>query len=172
MCVTPTSSQTAFAPDVNISMIVGVPIRGRAGTAQPEDSQNPASHVGKVLRLNEDGSAPLDNPFSGRPDYRPEVYALGIRNILGLVIHPQTGELWEHENGPMGGDEINIVKPGRNYGWPIISYGRAYNGDLTGDTSGPTTEQHQMPGMEERFLIWVQSIAHAGLALYTGDEVP
>jgi len=169
-CATPSASRIAFAPDGKIFMSVGVPIRGRAGTAQPEDSQNPASHVGKVLRLNDDGSAPLDNPFFGRPDYRPEVYALGIRNILGLVIHPQTGELWEHENGPMGGDEINIIKPGRNYGWPVVSYGRAYSGDLTGGTSGPTTEQHSAPGMEEPFMIWVPSIAISGLAFYTGDQ--
>src|SRR6266850_1219394 len=171
-CATPSASRIAFAPDGKIFMSVGVPIRGRAGTAQPEDSQDPASHVGKVLRLNDDGSAPLDNPFSGRPGYRPEVYALGIRNVLGLVIHPQTGELWEHENGPMGGDEINIIKPGRNYGWPMISYGRAYNGDLTGDTSGPTSEQHEMPGMEEPFLIWVPSIAPCCLAFYMGDQLP
>ena len=169
-CATPSASRIAFAPDGKIFMSVGVPIRGRAGTAQPEDSQNPASHVGKVLRLNDDGTAPPDNPFAGRAGYQPEVYALGIRNILGLVIHPQTGELWEHENGPMGGDEINIIKPGRNYGWPVISYGRAYNGDLTGDSSGPTTEQHSAPGMEEPFMIWVPSIAISGMAFYSGDR--
>jgi glucose/arabinose dehydrogenase len=169
-CATPSASRIAFAPDGKIFMSVGVPIRGRSGTAQPEDSQNPASHVGKVLRLNDDGSAPPDNPFVGRSGYRPEIYALGIRNILGLVIHPQTGELWEHENGPMGGDEINIVKPGRNYGWPVVSYGRAYNGDLTGDSSGPTTEQHSASGMEEPFMIWVPSIAISGMAFYTGDQ--
>jgi glucose/arabinose dehydrogenase len=170
-CASPSASRIAFAPDGKIFMSVGVPIRGRAGTAQPEDSQNPASHVGKVLRLNEDGTAPADNPFAGRADYRPEVYALGIRNILGLVIHPATGELWEHENGPMGGDELNIIKPGRNYGWPVISYGRAYNGDLTGDNSGPTTEQHSAPGMEEPFMIWVPSIALSGLTFYTSDRI-
>jgi glucose/arabinose dehydrogenase len=169
-CATPSASRIAFAPDGKIFMTVGVPIRGRAGTSQPEDSQNPANHVGKVLRLNDDGSPPPDNPFSGRPGYRPEVYALGIRNILGLVIHPQTGELWEHENGPMGGDEINIIKPGRNYGWPLISYGRAYSGDLTGDNSGPTTEQHSAAGMEEPFMIWVPSIAISGLTFYTGNQ--
>src|SRR6266436_400857 len=136
------------------------------------DNNHALTDVGKVLRLNDDGTIPSDNPFAGKPGYKPEIYALGIRNSLGLVIHPQTGELWEHENGPMGGDEINIIKPGRNYGWPIISYGRAYNGDLTGDTSGPTSEQHQMPGMEEPFLIWLPSIAPSGLAFYTGDQLP
>jgi glucose/arabinose dehydrogenase len=169
-CATPSAARIAFAPDGKIFLSVGVPIRGPAGTAQPDDSQLPGSDAGKVLRLNDDGTIPADNPFVGKPGYKPEIYAIGIRNILGMVIHPQTGELWEHENGPMGGDEINIIKAGRNYGWPIISYGRAYNGDLTGDTSGPTTELHQMPGMEEPFLFWVPSIAPSGLAFYTGDK--
>jgi glucose/arabinose dehydrogenase len=169
-CATPSAARIAFAPDGKIFLSVGVPIRGPAGTAQPDDSQLPGSDAGKVLRLNDDGTIPQDNPFVARPGYKPEIYAIGIRNILGMVIHPQTGELWEHENGPMGGDEINIIKAGRNYGWPTISYGRAYNGDLTGDTSGPTTELHQMPGMEEPFLFWVPSIAPSGLAFYTGDK--
>jgi glucose/arabinose dehydrogenase len=169
-CATPSAARIAFAPDGKIFLSVGVPIRGPSGTAQPDDSQLPGSDAGKVLRLNDDGTVPPDNPFAGKPGYKPEIYAVGIRNILGMVIHPQTGELWEHENGPMGGDEINIIRAGRNYGWPIISYGRAYNGDLTGDTSGPTSELHQMPGMEEPFLIWVPSIAPSGLAFYTGDR--
>lgn len=169
-CATPSASRIAFGRDGTLFMTVGVPIRGRSGTAQPEDSQNPASHVGKVLRLNDDGTAPADNPFAGRAGYSPELYALGIRNILGLAVHPQTGELWENENGPMGGDELNIIKPGRNYGWPVISYGRAYNGDPTGDTSGPTTDQHAAPGMEEPFMFWVPSIAISGLTFYTGDQ--
>lgn len=176
-CATPSAARIAFAPDGKIFMTIGVPIRGRAGTSQPEDSQNPANHVGKVLRLNDDGSAPPDNPFAGRPGYRQEIYALGIRNSLGIVIHPQTGELWEHENGPMGGDEINIIRPGRNYGWPVVSYGRAYNGDHTGaqgtvdaNTSGPTTDQRQAPGMEDPLMYWVPSIAISGMVLYTGDQ--
>src|SRR6266852_796390 len=171
-CATPSAARIAFAPDGKIFLSVGVPIRGPTGTAQPDDSQLPGSDAGKVLRLNDDGTVPPDNPFVGKPGYKPEIYAIGIRNSLGMVIHPQTGELWEHENGPMGGDEINVIKAGRNYGWPTISYGRAYNGDLTGDTSGPTSEQHQMPGMEEPFLIWVPSIAPSGLAFYTGDQFP
>ncbi len=168
-CATPSASRIAFGRDGKIFMTVGVPIRGRAGTAQPEDSQSPANHAGKVLRLNDDGSAAADNPFAGNPTYRPEIYALGIRNILGLAVHPETGELWENENGPMGGDEINIIRPGRNYGWPVISYGRAYNGDPTGDSSGPLTTDHAAPGMEAPFLFWVPSIAPSGLEFYTGD---
>ena len=169
-CATPSASRIIFDREGKIFMTVGVPIRGRAGTAQPEDSQSPSNHAGKVLRLNDDGSAPADNPFAGNPAYRPEIYAMGIRNILGLALHPDTGELWEHENGPMGGDEINIVKSGRNYGWPVISYGRAYNGDPTGDASGPLTTDHSVPGMEPPFLFWVPSIAPSGLAFYTGDR--
>jgi glucose/arabinose dehydrogenase len=169
-CATPSASRIVFDRDGKIFMTVGVPIRGRAGTAQPEDSQSPSNHAGKVLRLNDDGSAAADNPFVGQPPYRPEIYAMGIRNILGLALHPDTGELWENENGPMGGDEINIIKAGRNYGWPVVSYGRAYNGDPTGDTSGPLTTDHAAPGMEAPFMFWVPSIAPSGLAFYTGDR--
>ena len=179
-CATPSASRIVFDRDGKIFMTIGVPIRGRAGTAQPEDSQNPGNHAGKVLRLNDDGSAPSDNPFVGKPGYRPEIYALGIRNIIGLAIHPQTGELWENENGPMGGDEINIIKAGKNYGWPVVSYGRSYNGDpscgaectgaSTGNSSGPLRADHSAPGMEEPFMFWVPSIAPSGLAFYTGDQ--
>ena len=169
-CATPSASRIVFDRDGKLFMTVGVPIRGRAGTAQPEDSQDPGNHAGKVLRLNDDGTAPSDNPFVGKPGYRPEIYALGIRNILGLAVHPQTGEVWENENGPMGGDEINIIKAGKNYGWPVVSYGRAYNGDPTGDTSGPLTTDHSAPGMESPFMFWVPSIAPSGLTFYTGDQ--
>jgi aldose sugar dehydrogenase len=168
-CATPSASRILFDRDGKLFMTIGVPIRGRAGTAQPEDSQLPGNHVGKVLRLNDDGTAPADNPFVGKPEYRPEIYALGIRNILGLAFHPETGELWAHENGPMGGDEINIIRPGRNYGWPVVSYGRAYSGDPTGDSSGPLTTDHTQPGFESPFLFWVPSIAPSGLAFYTGN---
>lgn len=171
-CATPSASRIVFDREGKIFMTVGVPIRGRAGTAQPDDSQVSGNHAGKVMRLNDDGSAPRDNPFVGKPGYRPEIYALGIRNIIGLAIHPETGELWENENGPMGGDEINVIKAGRNYGWPVVSYGRAYNGDATGDTSGPTTAEHSAPGMEPPFVFWVPSIAPSGLAFYTGDQFP
>ena len=91
-------------------------------------SQDPASLRGKILRLRDDGSVPGDNPFVGRAGYRPEIYTLGHRNTLGLIVHPVTGALWNHENGPNGGDEINIILPGRNYGWPIVSFGRDYPG--------------------------------------------
>jgi glucose/arabinose dehydrogenase len=91
--------------------------------------------------LNEDGSAPEDNPFIGRAGYKPEIYALGIRNAIGLIVHPETGELWETDNGPQGGDEINIIKRGLNYGWPVVTYGRAYTTDPDGIRSGLTGAQ-------------------------------
>jgi glucose/arabinose dehydrogenase len=171
-CATPSAARIAFDRNGRtLFMAIGVPIRlNRPSTAQPEDSQNPGSHAGKVLRLNDDGTVPADNPFVGKPEYKPEIYALGIRNSLGLFVHPQTGELWEHENGPMGGDEINIIKAGGNYGWPVVSYGRAYSGDPTGHTSGPLTTDHTAPGMEPPFLFWVPSIAPSGFLYYTGEK--
>jgi aldose sugar dehydrogenase len=171
-CATPSAARIAFDRDGRtLFMAIGVPIRlNRPNTAQPEDSQNPGSDAGKVLRLNDDGSVPADNPFVGKAGYKPEIYALGIRNSLGLFVHPQTGELWEHENGPMGGDEINIIKAGKNYGWPVVSFGRAYSGDPTGDTSGPLTSDFNAPGMEPPFLFWVPSIAPSGFLYYTGEK--
>jgi glucose/arabinose dehydrogenase len=163
------ATRIAFARDGKIFMSVGSPTRHQIGTA--EDAQDPMNHGGKILRLNDDGSVPADNPFIGRARYRPEIYALGIRNALALVIHPETGELWETENGPQGGDEINIIKAGRNYGWPVVSLGTAYSFDKTG-FSGPTSEQPCAPGMEQPFLFWVPSIAPAGMTFYTGDKFP
>jgi aldose sugar dehydrogenase len=171
-CASPSAARIAFGRDGTVFFAIGVPIRGRAGTSQPEDSQAPFSDVGKILRLNDDGTIPQDNPFVHTAGYKPEIYAMGIRNILGMAINPQTGELWEHENGPQGGDEINIVKPGRNYGWPVISYGRAYTGERTGGTSGPLTSLVTMPGMEDPILVWLPSIAPSGLAFYTGEQFP
>jgi glucose/arabinose dehydrogenase len=168
-----------FAPDGKIFMSIGMPLRDKAhgganrvGTA--EDAQEPGSHAGKILRLNDDGTAPSDNPFVGKPGYRPEIYALGFRDPLGLIIHPQTGELWEVEHGPQGGDELNIVKAGANYGWPVVSYGRAYTGEATKGTggTGPELAVPIKAGMEDPFLIWIPVIAPGGMILYTGDKFP
>ena len=128
-------------------------------------SQDPASLRGKILRLTDDGTVPNDNPFVGRAGYRPELYTLGHRNTLGLIVHPQTGALWNHENGPNGGDEINIILPGRNYGWPIVSFGRDYPGPRISEH--PTRE-----GMESPIVVWLPAIAVAGMAVYTGDRFP
>ena len=130
-----------------------------------EVSQDPMSLRGKVLRLNDDGSVPRDNPFADDREHRPEIYSLGHRNSLGLIVHPQTGAIWNHENGPNGGDEINIVLPGRNYGWPLVSFGRQYSGARIYEH--PTRE-----GLESPLVVWLPAIAVAGMAVYTGDQFP
>lgn len=169
----PSAARILFAPDGKLFMAIGVPIppRARPGLAVPMDAQSPKSVYGKVLRLNDDGTVPADNPFAGRAGYRGEIYAMGIRNAMGLAIHPQTGELWETENGPQGGDELNVIKPGRNYGWPSISYGRSYSGDLTGDT-GPVSSPAIGEGLEQPLLTWSPSLALTGMTFYTGDRFP
>ena len=128
-------------------------------------SQDPMSLRGKILRLRDDGSVPPDNPFARRAGYRPEIFTLGHRNTLGLIVHPETGAIWNHENGPNGGDEINIIVAGRNYGWPLVSFGRDYPGPRISEN--PTRE-----GMESPLLVWIPSIAVAGMAVYTGDRFP
>jgi glucose/arabinose dehydrogenase len=162
-------SRMVFGRDGKIYMAIGMTHPGKFGS--PQDAQDPASHGGKILRLNDDGSVPSDNPFAGRPGYTPEIFALGIRNALGLIVHPQTGEIWDTENGPFGGDEINIIQAGKNYGWPVISYGRSYSGERTGGT-GPTLAEPCAPGMEQPFLFWNPSIAAAGIVIYTGERFP
>ena len=164
------AGRIAFSRDGKILLAVGMPTRHMIGTA--DDAQNPANHAGKVLRLNEDGSAPHDNPFVGRDGYRPEIYALGIRNALGLFVDPRSGQIWETENGPMGGDELNVIEAGRNYGWPVVSYGTDYNGRKLGGLSGTSSEQPWAPGMEEPFAFWMPSPALAGIIIYTGDKFP
>jgi glucose/arabinose dehydrogenase len=163
-------SRIAFGRDGKIYMTIGMPTRHQIGNA--DDAQNPANHAGKILRLNDDGTAPSDNPFVKRPGFKPEIYALGIRNAIGLFVHPTTGEIWETENGPMGGDEINIVKPGANYGWPVVSYGRDYAGQRVGGLSGTTTDHAEAEGMVEPFLFWMPSPGVAGITIYTGDKFP
>jgi glucose/arabinose dehydrogenase len=134
-------------------------------TTTGSDPQDPNTQGGKVLRLRDDGSVPPDNPFVGRPKHRPEVYSMGHRNSLGLAVHPATGELWQNENGPNGGDEINIIRPGKNYGWPIVSYGRTYPGPWQSD-------RFWREGFETPIVYWMPSIAVSGMAFYTGDRFP
>lgn len=122
-------------------------------------------HNGKILRLNEDGSIPADNPFASNPDARPEIWSYGHRNPQGLVKHPFTGELWESEFGPRGGDEINLIRPGANYGWPVITYGREYWGPKIGEGT-------EKPGMEQPVAYYVPSISPSGIAFYFGDAFP
>lgn len=130
------------------------------------DAQDPGSFGGKVLRLNDDGSAPSDNPFVGRQGYRPEIYTLGHRSSLGLTVHPGTGEIWQSENGPNGGDEINIIRAGQNYGWPLVSLGRTYPGPWQARSEGPTHAGYEPP-----VIYWTPAIAVSGLTFYTGDAL-
>jgi glucose/arabinose dehydrogenase len=128
-------------------------------------SQNPMNHNGKILRVRDDGSVPPDNPFVGKAGYKPEIYTLGHRNPLGLYFHPETGELWSTEEGPQGGDELNKIVAGKNYGWAEVSLGRNYDGTIVG--KGFTA-----PGFEEPLVFWVPAIAISGLSIYTGDKFP
>ena len=134
-------------------------------TTTGNGAQDPNSQAGKVLRFKDDGTIPSDNPFVGQAGHRPEVYTLGHRSSLGLAINPGTGEMWLNENGPNGGDEINILKPGRNYGWPTVSYGRTYTGAWQSARPG-----HE--GFEPPVVYWMPSIAVSGMAFYTGDRLP
>jgi glucose/arabinose dehydrogenase len=133
---------------------------------QMQRAQVPGNHHGSVIRLRDDGTVPPDNPFAGRPGWRPEKVDLGHRNMQGAALHPQTGELWTHEHGPQGGDEINIIRPGTNYGWPVITYGVNYG---TGTKIGEGTHKD---GMAQPLYYWVPSIAPSGMAFYTGDRFP
>jgi aldose sugar dehydrogenase len=131
----------------------------------PPKSQDPASHIGKILRIRDDGAVPPDNPFVGRAGYKPEIYTLGHRNPLGLAFNPVNGELWSTEQGPQGGDELNLIQAGKNYGWPRVSLGRNYNGTRVG-------EGFTAPGLEEPVVYWVPAIAISGLSFYNGDKFP
>ena len=132
---------------------------------QRDEAQNLANHIGKIVRIRPDGSVPSDNPFVGKQGARPEIWSYGHRNIQGAALHPETGALWIHEHGARGGDEINIPEAGKNYGWPVITYGVDYSGAKIG--VGTAKE-----GMEQPIHYWVPSIAPSGMAFYTGDLFP
>lgn len=129
-----------------------------------DQAQNPDNHLGTVVRLKPDGSVPDDNPFTSHESYKPEIYTFGHRNAQGIALRPGTDEVWMHEHGPAGGDEINILKAGANYGWPEVSDGNHY--------SGVPIEDHGSSGYEKPLLHWTPSIAPSGMAFYTGDKIP
>lgn len=131
-----------------------------------DEAQDPSNHIGTLIRLNDDGTVPSDNPFADGDGGAPEVWSYGHRNIQGLVQHPQTGTIWSHEHGPRGGDEINIhLESGLNYGWPEITYGINYDGTII-------TEERERDGLEQPIWYWNPSIAASGMAFYTGDAFP
>ena len=130
-------------------------------------AQDPTSHRGKVLRMKDDGTAPADNPLIGKTayglPYQPEIYTSGHRDGLGIFVHPDTGAVWEVENGPQGGDELNLLEPGKNYGWPLQSLGREYSG-------APLPMSAE--GLEQPYLFWAPSIAPSSILIYNGDKFP
>src|SRR5690242_3690892 len=154
------ASRIVFGKDGMVYMTIGVGDPPAAAAAQ-----DPNSLAGKTLRLKDDGTVPPDNPFVSRAGYRPEIYTLGHRNALGLAVQPDTGAIWECEDGPNGGDEINILQAGKNYGWPLVSFGRFYLGPRVSDN--PWRE-----GMELPVVFWVPAIAISGMTFYTGDKFP
>ena len=136
------------------------------GDLNSHPAQDLSNHHGVIVRLHDDGSVPDDNPFVGRDDALPEIWTYGHRNPQGLAIHPETGDLWMTEHGPQGGDELNRVKPGTNYGWPVVGYGVNYV------SSTPIHARQSLTGMERPVHFWVPSIATSGLMVYTGDKFP
>ena len=136
------------------------------GNLEAHPAQDLTNHHGKIVRLHDDGRVPADNPFVGRAGARPEIWSYGHRNVQGLAIHPETGDLWANEHGPQGGDEVNRIQPGRNYGWPVIGFGVNYT---TGLAIHSGTHRQ---GMEQPLQVWVPSIGISGMMVYTGDRFP
>jgi glucose/arabinose dehydrogenase len=151
-------SRLVFAPDGTLFVTLGERF-------QRDRAQNLNEHLGKIVRINANGSIPKDNPFVGRRDARPEIWSLGHRNVQAAAINPQTKRLWIIDHGARGGDEINIPEAGKNYGWPIITYGRDYS-------YLPIGEGTAKPGLEQPIYYWDPSIAPSGMAFYTADRFP
>ena len=151
------ASRLLFAPDGTLFM-------SSSHHRDEKGPQDPMNDAGKILRLNDDGTIPRDNPFVGKAGYRPEIYSIGHRTVLGLAFHPTTGALWETENGPQGGDEVNVIQPGKNYGWPLVTYGHDYDGT-------PLNERPLPAGMVLPMVFWVPSITTSGLTFYKGDKL-
>ncbi len=152
-------SRLVFAPDGNLFITLGD--RGD----QMEEAQNPGNHIGAIIRIRPDGSIPDDNPFVKDAKAKSEIWSYGHRSVQGAAIHPETGELWIHEHGPRGGDEINIPKPGKNYGWPKANYGMHYS-------MIPIKDEHAEQGFEEPIYYWTPSVAPSGMLFYTGGLFP
>ncbi|MEL6298148.1 MAG: PQQ-dependent sugar dehydrogenase [Pseudomonadota bacterium] len=151
-------SRLVFRPDGTLFVTLGD--RGRR-----DRSQDTKRHWAKIVRINQDGSVPDDNPFVGRTDVLPEIWSIGHRNVQGADLHPETNALWTVEHGARGGDEINIPEPGKNYGWAVISYGRHYSGGRIGEGT-------EKAGLEQPHYYWDPSIAPSGMTFYTGDMFP
>lgn len=151
-------SRLLFAPDGTLFITLGERFK-------MQDAQNLKNHHGALVRINPDGSVPDDNPFTGQKGAKPEIYSYGHRNMQGIALQPGTDTIWTHEHGPQGGDEVNIIRPGVNYGWPVISYGIDYDGSII-------TDKTEAPGMAQPVIHWTPSIAPCGMAFYNGDKFP
>jgi glucose/arabinose dehydrogenase len=154
------ASRIAFGRDGMLYMSISAP-----GSPKVKRSQDPNDYAGKTVRLRDDGSIPDDNPFVDHAGFKPAIYTMGHRNGHALAVNPQTGQIWETEQGPNGGDELNVLRAGRNYGWPLVSYGRDYK--------GPRVSPHPYrAGMEDPVVVWLPSIGVTGMTFYTGDTFP
>lgn len=152
-------SRLLFAPDGTLYITLGERFDYK------EKAQDPNNHLGTTIRIMPDGDIPEDNPFADGTVGDPKVFTYGNRNVQGLALHPETEEIWIHEHGPKGGDEINILKPGANYGWPAVTFGISYWGLKISDKTSA-------PGMEDPILQWTPSIAPSGMVFYTGNQFP
>jgi len=154
------ASRITFGRDGMLYMSISAP-----GSPKVQRAQDPNDYAGKTVRLGDDGSIPDDNPFVGRPGFKPGIFTSGHRNGHGLAVNPETGDLWETEQGPNGGDELNVLRAGRNYGWPIVTFGRDYWGHAV--SPHPLRED-----MEQPEVVWLPSIGVTGMTFYTGDRFP
>lgn len=159
-------SRLAFDGDGYLYITVGDRQAPSTGNLEAHPAQDLSNHHGVTIRLHDDGRVPADNPFVSQPGALPEIYSYGHRNAQGLAIHPETGEVWLNEHGPQGGDEVNVVRAGANYGWPVVGYGVNYG------SGSAIHEGTHRPGMEQPIHVWVPSIGVSGLAFYTGSQFP
>jgi glucose/arabinose dehydrogenase len=152
-------SRLVFARDGNLFVTLG------ERNSERDSAQDLGTHLGKIVRITKDGKVPADNPFGGRKGALPEIWSYGHRNVQGATLDPATGRFWAVEHGPRGGDEINLPEAGRNYGWPVITYGREYSGPAIGEGTAKA-------GMEQPLYYWVPSIATSGMTFYSSDTNP
>jgi aldose sugar dehydrogenase len=156
----------AFDKNGMLFLALGDRMAPPEGNLEAHPAQDLSNHHGTIVRLHDDGKVPADNPFVNQPNAKPEIWSYGHRNVQGIAIHPETGELWANEHGPQGGDEVNRIQKGLNYGWPVIGYGVNYQ---TGAAIHSGTHRK---GMEQPAHIWVPSIGISGMFFYTGDKFP
>jgi glucose/arabinose dehydrogenase len=159
------AGRMAFDGEGYLYFTIGDRFTPTDGDLTRHPAQDLSNHMGKTVRLHDDGRVPADNPFVGRPGALPEIWSYGHRNAQGMAFHPTTGALWQSESGAQGGDELNVIRPGRNYGWPVVGFSREYNGDNLHEASA-------REGMEQPVHHWTPAIVPTGLMIYTGARFP